>query len=53
MTMLTTEIPKEKQTKALKKKQILSDLEESVKFVKLHQRGKLKAKLIEDLLNEL
>jgi hypothetical protein len=39
--------------KATKKKQILNDLEESVKWVKLHQEGKVKAKPIQDLLNEL
>jgi cysteine synthase len=42
-----------KQGKAGKKKQILDDLEESVKWVKLHQEGKVKAKTIEQLLDEL
>jgi len=39
--------------KAAKKKQILDDLEESVKWVKLYQAGKVEAKSIEQLLNEL
>jgi len=39
--------------KAAKKKQILDDLEESVKWVKLHQEGKVQAKSIEQLLDEL
>ncbi|MDB5283930.1 MAG: hypothetical protein JWO06_3005 [Bacteroidota bacterium] len=42
-----------KQRKAGKKKQILDDLEESVKWIKLHQEGKVKAKTIEQLLDEL
>jgi cysteine synthase len=42
-----------KQSKAAKKKQILDDLEESVRWVKLHQEGKVKAKTIEQLLDEL
>ena len=42
-----------KLSKAAKKKQILDDLEESVKWVKLHQEGKVKATPIEQLLNEL
>jgi hypothetical protein len=42
-----------KQSKAAKKKQILDDLEESVKWVKLHQEGEVQAKSIEQLLNEL
>jgi cysteine synthase len=42
-----------KQSKAAKKKQILDDLEESVKWVKLHQEGKVQAKSIEQILNEL
>ncbi|MBS1530163.1 MAG: hypothetical protein JSU01_07645 [Bacteroidetes bacterium] len=42
-----------KLSKAAKKKQILDDLEESIKWVKLHQKGKVKAKSIQDLLNEL
>ena len=41
------------QRKAAKKKQILDDLEESVKWVKLHQEGRVQAKSIEQLLNEL
>lgn len=40
-------------TKAAKKKQILADLEESIEWVKLHQEGKVDAKSIEQLLNEL
>ena len=39
--------------KAAKKKQILNDLEESVKWVKLYQEGKVQAKSIEELLDEL
>ena len=42
-----------KQSKAAKKKQILDYLEESVKWVKLHQEGEVQAKSIEQLLNEL
>ena len=44
---------KSKLSKAAKKKQILDDLEESVKFIKLHQAGKVEAKTIEQLLGEL
>ena len=40
-----------KLNKAAKKKQILDDLEESVKWVKLHQEGKVQAKSIEQILN--
>jgi hypothetical protein len=40
-------------TKAIKKKQILSDLEESIKWVKLHQEDKVKAKSMKQLLDEL
>jgi cysteine synthase len=39
--------------KGKKKQEILNDLEESVKFIKLHQAGKVKAKSAQDLLNEL
>ena len=42
-----------KSAKATKKQQILDDLEESVKSVKLHQEGKVKAKTIQELLDEL
>jgi cysteine synthase len=42
-----------KASRAAKKKQILDDLEESVKWVKLHQEGKVQAKSIEQLLSEL
>jgi hypothetical protein len=42
-----------KLSRAAKKKQILNDLEESVKWVKLHQEGKVRSKSIEQLLNEL
>jgi hypothetical protein len=35
------------------KKKVLDDLDESVLFVKQHQQGKVKAKTIEQLLNEL
>jgi cysteine synthase len=38
---------------AKKKQQILDDLEESIKWVKLHQDGKVKAKPIQQLLDEL
>ncbi|WP_431199082.1 hypothetical protein ACQ86K_26650 [Mucilaginibacter sp. P19] len=47
-------IKKDKKTKGeKKKKQVLDDLEESVKFVRLHQQGKVEAKTIQELLNEL
>jgi len=36
-----------------KEKQILDDLEESIKWVKLHQEGKVQSKLIQQLLSEL
>lgn len=39
--------------KIKKKKQILNDLSEAVNFVKLHQGGKVKAKSIEELIDEL
>ena len=39
--------------KATKKKQILDDLEASVKWVKLYNEGKVQAKSIEELLDEL
>ena len=42
-----------RQSKSAKKKQILDDLEASVKWVKLHQEGKVEAKSIEQLLSEL
>ena len=42
-----------KQGKAAKKQQILDDLEASVKFVNLHQQGKVEAKTLEQLLDEL
>ena len=42
-----------KLSRAAKKKQILNDLEESVKWVKLHQEGKVQSESIEQLLNEL
>ena len=42
-----------KLSKAAKKKQILDDLGESVKRVKLHQESKVRAKSIEQLLSEL
>jgi len=47
----TETIKKKSLTK--KEKQILDDLEESIKWVKLHQEGKVKAKSIEQLLSEL
>jgi hypothetical protein len=45
--------PDKEHGKTTKKKQVLDDLEESVKWVKLHEEGKVKAKPIQDLLNEL
>lgn len=42
-----------KLSKAAKKQQILYDLEESIKWVKLYQEGKVEAKTIEQLLDEL
>lgn len=44
-----------KTTKALtpKEKQILKDLEESIKWVKLHQEGKVKGKTIQEFLADL
>lgn len=50
--VVTTDIGK-KTSKAKKKQQILDDLEESIKWVKLYQEGKVQAKSIEELLNEL
>ena len=41
-----------KLSRAAKKKQILADLEESVKWVKLHQEGKVKAIPIAELWND-
>lgn len=46
-------VPGKKQSKAAKKKQILDDLDASVKWIKLHQEGKVQAKTISQLLNEL
>jgi len=39
--------------KSKKKQQVLDDLEKSLKWVKLHQEGKVEAKTIDELLNEL
>ncbi|HVW13544.1 MAG TPA: hypothetical protein VHB54_06985 [Mucilaginibacter sp.] len=50
---ILTKDSSKKLSKAAKKKQVLDDLEESVKWVKLHQEGKVKAKPIQDLLKEL
>ena len=36
-----------------KEKQILADLEESVKQVALHQKGKIKLKTLQEVLDEL
>ncbi|TSJ42936.1 hypothetical protein FO440_01735 [Mucilaginibacter corticis] len=36
-----------------KEKEFLKGLDESIEFVKLHQQGKVEAKSIEQLLNEL
>ncbi|WP_426668854.1 hypothetical protein ACPPVU_21825 [Mucilaginibacter sp. McL0603] len=41
-----------KKTFTSKEKQILKDLEESIKWVKLHQVDKVKGKTIQELLNE-
>jgi acetate kinase len=46
-------IDDKKPKKVLKKKQILDDLEESMKFVKLHQEGKVEAKTPDQLMDEL
>lgn len=45
--------PKSDINKFAKKKQILRDLEESIKWIKLYQEGKVKAKPIQQFLNEL
>ncbi len=50
--IVVTETEK-KLSKAAKKKQILDDLEESIKWVKLHQEGKVKGQPIQELLDEL
>jgi len=50
--VITTDTDK-KHIKAAKKKQILDDLEESVKWVKLYKEGTVQAKSIEQLLSEL
>ena len=50
--MVATEASK-KSSKAKKKQQILDDLEESIKWVKLYQEGKVQTASIEELLNEL
>jgi len=50
--VVATDISK-KTNKAKKKQQILDDLEESVKWVKLYKEGKVQAKSIEELLSEL
>ena len=42
-----------KLSKSAKKQQVLDDLEKSVKWIKLHQEGKVEAKTIEQLLDEL
>ena len=42
-----------KQLTGSNKEEILKNLSESVAFVKLHQDGKIKAKSIDQLLNEL
>lgn len=39
--------------KALKKKEILDDIEESVQQIKLHLDGKIKLRPIQELLDEL
>jgi cysteine synthase len=50
--VITTDSSKKK-SKAAKKQQILDDLEESVRWIKLHQEGKVQAKSIEQVLSEL
>ena len=50
--VITTDSSKKK-AKAAKKQQILYDLEESVKWIKLHQESKVQAQSIEQILNEL
>jgi len=42
-----------KKERALKKKKILDDIEESVQQVKLHLDGKIKLRPIQELLDEL
>jgi len=44
-------VPKKKYT--AREKEILADLEESVKQVNLHKEGKIKLKTIQELLDEL
>ena len=43
----------DKKSKASKKQQVLDEIEQSIQFVKDHQQGKVKAKSIENLLDEL
>lgn len=43
----------DKKNKASKKQQVLDEIEQSIQFVKNHQQGKVKAKSIENLLDEL
>lgn len=53
--LLSKEQIKKKVKKALtrKEKQFLKDLDESIKWVKLHQEGKVKSITIEELLANL
>ena len=43
----------EQKTKTTKKKQLLDDIDEAVDFVNKHKAGKVKAKSIQQLLDEL
>jgi len=47
------EIVEPAEKKSVKKKKILSDLDEAVKQVTHHKKGKLKLKTIREVLNEL
>ena len=42
-----------KKSKALKKQQVLDEIEQSMQFVKDHEQGKVEGKSIECLLDEL
>ncbi|WP_426668857.1 hypothetical protein ACPPVU_21840 [Mucilaginibacter sp. McL0603] len=47
------ELDKKPEKLSRKEKEYLKGLEEAVEFVNLHQRGKVKAKTIDQFLNEL
>jgi cysteine synthase len=54
--VLVTDSKKEKNSNvelSRKEKKFLKDFEEAIEFVNLHQQGKVKAKTIDELLNEL